>query len=131
MDGFKNGTYKILVATDIAARGIDVTRVSHVINYDIPSTPDAYIHRIGRTGRATRRGEAFTLITHEDRDMVRAINRIMGSDIEQRTIAAFDYASPALPAARHPGTREGRLKIFRATTGRRQKIFPAAPICLI
>jgi ATP-dependent RNA helicase RhlE len=93
LDGFRNGTFQILVATDIAARGIDVTRISHVINYDIPSTPDAYIHRIGRTGRATRSGEAFTLVTGEDRDMVRAINRIIGSEIEQRTLSTFDYGS--------------------------------------
>lgn len=95
LDGFRDGTFQILVATDIAARGIDVTRISHVINYDIPSTPDAYIHRIGRTGRATRSGEAFTLITGEDKDMVRAINRIIGSKIEQRTLSTFDYGSPA------------------------------------
>ena len=91
LDGFRDGTYQILVATDIAARGIDVTRISHVINYDIPSTPDAYIHRIGRTGRATRSGEAFTLITGEDKSMVRAINRVIGSDIEQRTLPSFNY----------------------------------------
>jgi ATP-dependent RNA helicase RhlE len=95
LDGFRDGTFQILVATDIAARGIDVTRISHVINYDIPSTPEAYIHRIGRTGRATRSGEAFTLITGEDKDMVRAINRIIGSEIEQRTISTFNYESPA------------------------------------
>jgi ATP-dependent RNA helicase RhlE len=95
MDGFRNGTFQILVATDIAARGIDVTQISHVINYDIPSTPEAYIHRIGRTGRATRSGEAFTLVTGEDRDMVRAITRIIGSEIEQRVLPTFDYRSPA------------------------------------
>jgi len=95
LDGFRDGTFQILVATDIAARGIDVTRISHVINYDIPSTPEAYIHRIGRTGRATRSGEAFTLITGEDKDMVRAINRIIGSEIEQRTLSTFNYGSPA------------------------------------
>jgi len=94
LDGFRDGTFQILVATDIAARGIDVTRVSHVINFDIPSTPEAYIHRIGRTGRATRSGEAFTLITGEDRDMVRAINRIIGSEVEQRTLSTFDYKLP-------------------------------------
>jgi len=94
LDGFRNGTFQILVATDIAARGIDVTQISHVINYDIPSTPEAYIHRIGRTGRATRSGEAFTLITGEDKAMVRSINRIIGSDIEQRTLSTFDYGSP-------------------------------------
>jgi superfamily II DNA/RNA helicase len=81
------------VATDIAARGIDVTQISHVINFDIPSTPEAYIHRIGRTGRASRRGEAFTLVTGEDRNKVRAIHRIIGSEIEQRTLSAFDYGS--------------------------------------
>jgi len=95
LDGFRDGTFQILVATDIAARGIDVTQISHVINYDIPSTPEAYIHRIGRTGRATRCGEAFTLVTGEDKDMVRAINRIVGSDIEERILSTFDYGSPA------------------------------------
>ena len=74
MNGFKSGKYQVLVATDIAARGIDVSNVSHVINYDMPSTPEAYIHRIGRTGRAERSGEAFTLITDEDKQMVKAIH---------------------------------------------------------
>jgi len=95
LNGFRDGTFQILVATDIAARGIDVTKISHVINYDIPSTPEAYIHRIGRTGRATCSGEAFTFITGADRDMVRSINRIIGSEIEQRTLSAFDYSLPA------------------------------------
>lgn len=96
LDGFRSGKYKILVATDIAARGIDVTRISHVINYDIPSTPDAYIHRIGRTGRATRSGEAFTFVTGDDRKMVRAINRTIGYKIEQRTLPTFHYGEPSL-----------------------------------
>jgi ATP-dependent RNA helicase RhlE len=95
LDGFRDGKFQILVATDIAARGIDVTRISHVINYDIPSTPEAYIHRIGRTGRATCSGEAFTLVTGEDKVMVRAINRIIGSEVEQRILSTFDYGSPA------------------------------------
>ena len=103
LDGFRDGTFRILVATDIAARGIDVTQISHVINYDIPSTPEAYIHRIGRTGRATRSGEAFTLITEEDKIMVRAINRIIGSKIEQRFLSTFDYGSPV-------PDREGRSR---------------------
>ena len=95
LDGFRNGTFQILVATDIAARGIDVSQISHVINYDIPDTPEAYIHRIGRTGRATRSGEAYTLVTGEDKGMIRSINRIMGSEIEQRTLSTFNYGSPA------------------------------------
>ncbi|MEZ4525025.1 MAG: DEAD/DEAH box helicase [Desulfobacterales bacterium] len=97
LDGFRTGKYRILVATDIAARGIDVSGISHVINFDIPDTPDAYIHRIGRTGRAACTGDAFTLITGEDAAVVRAINRIMGSPIERRTLTGFDYNAPAPP----------------------------------
>jgi ATP-dependent RNA helicase RhlE len=118
LDGFRDGTFQILVATDIAARGIDVTRISHVINYDIPATPEAYIHRIGRTGRATRSGEAFTLITGEDQDMVRAINRIIGSKIEQRTLSTFDYGSP-LPD--HAGRSRWTRKPQRKSTGFKRK----------
>jgi ATP-dependent RNA helicase RhlE len=91
LDGFRDGTFQILVATDIAARGIDVAQISHVINYDVPSTPDAYIHRIGRTGRAARTGDAFTLITGEDDAMVRAIDRVIGQRVERRTVDDFDY----------------------------------------
>ena len=94
MNGFRSGEFKILVATDIAARGIDVSNVSHVINYDIPATPEAYIHRIGRTGRAENSGEAFTLITKEDTPMVRAINGAIGSCVEQRTLTDFNYDAP-------------------------------------
>ncbi len=94
LDGFRDGSFQILVATDIAARGIDVQRVSHVINYDVPSTPEAYIHRIGRTGRATCSGEAFTLVTAADDDMVRAIDRVMGTRVERRLLADFDYGCP-------------------------------------
>lgn len=94
LDGFRNGTFQILVATDIAARGIDVRQVSHVINYDIPSTPEAYIHRIGRTGRAANTGEAFTLITGEDQKLVNAIDRVLGTPIERRTLKGFDYKAP-------------------------------------
>jgi ATP-dependent RNA helicase RhlE len=86
LDGFREGAFQILVATDIAARGIDVARISHVINYDMPDTADAYTHRIGRTGRATRTGEAFTLVTSEDAAMVRTIERDLGAILERRTV---------------------------------------------
>ena len=99
MDGFRDGTYQVLVATDIAARGIDVSSISHVINYDIPETVDAYTHRIGRTGRATRNGDAFTLITGEDHDQVRAIERVLKMQIERRMLEGFDYK--AAPAEQH------------------------------
>jgi ATP-dependent RNA helicase RhlE len=95
MNGFRNGTFQILVATDIAARGIDVTQISHVINYDIPSTTDAYIHRIGRTGRAAKSGDAYTLVTNDDADMVRSIEKILGNTIERRTVTNFNYNASA------------------------------------
>jgi ATP-dependent RNA helicase RhlE len=105
LDGFRNGSFQVLVATDIAARGIDVSQISHVVNYDIPDTPEAYIHRIGRTGRAARSGDAFTLISDEDGVMVRTIERTLGQQIELRTLADFDYKiaaprkEPQLPRA--------------------------------
>ncbi|MBA3036730.1 MAG: DEAD/DEAH box helicase [Desulfobacterium sp.] len=95
LDGFRNGRIQVLVATDIAARGIDVCKISHVINYDIPDTPDAYIHRIGRTGRADQSGDAFTLITNDDKEMVNNIDRVIGSKVEHRTLTGFDYGVPA------------------------------------
>jgi len=95
LDGFKKGVYQILVATDIAARGIDVSDISHVINYDIPDTVDAYTHRIGRTGRAAKTGDAFTFITSEDEDTVRSIERVLGEKIERRFQKDFDYKAAA------------------------------------
>jgi ATP-dependent RNA helicase RhlE len=97
LDGFRAGKYQVLVATDIAARGIDVSSISHVINYDMPDTTDAYTHRIGRTGRAEHSGEAFTLVTPEDSVEVRAVERVLGYAIERRTLAGFDYTAP-MPA---------------------------------
>jgi ATP-dependent RNA helicase RhlE len=90
MDGFKSGEFQVLVATDIAARGIDVSNVSHVINYDMPPTPEHYIHRIGRTGRAARAGEAFTLTTDEDKQMMKALHGAIGKTLEHRRLAGFD-----------------------------------------
>lgn len=116
LDGFRSGEYQILVATDIAARGIDVTNVSHVINYDIPATADAYIHRIGRTGRAERSGDAFTLITDEDSQMVRAINAAIGTSVERRILDGFNYGSPC--SASPAGAVKERSK--RPPTPKRQ-----------
>jgi ATP-dependent RNA helicase RhlE len=96
LKGFKDGTHQIMIATDIAARGLDVESISHVINFDMPDTADAYIHRIGRTGRAERTGDAFTLVTPEDTDMVRALERIMGP-LPKLTLPDFDYKAPAPP----------------------------------
>jgi ATP-dependent RNA helicase RhlE len=95
LDGFRDGSYQILVATDIAARGIDVSLISHVVNYDIPDTPEAYVHRIGRTGRAAKTGDAFTLVTGEDTVMVRTIEKKLNAQLERRTVEGFDYSVPA------------------------------------
>jgi ATP-dependent RNA helicase RhlE len=97
LKGFKSGHHDIMVATDIAARGLDVESISHVINYDMPDTADAYIHRIGRTGRAQRTGDAFTLVTPDDNDMIRTLERIMGQPIKRETIEGFNYLVPAPP----------------------------------
>ena len=83
LNGFKRGQFKVLVATDIAARGIDVSGISHVINYDVPGTVDAYTHRIGRTGRAACTGEAFTFVSNEDRKIIRQIERSLGRKINR------------------------------------------------
>jgi len=109
LDGFRSGKFQILVATDIAARGIDVSQISHVVNFDIPDTPEAYIHRIGRTGRAARTGDAFTLVAAEDTMMVRAIEKVLGSTIERRTISGFNYTEAAPPRQEQP-TRAPRQK---------------------
>jgi ATP-dependent RNA helicase RhlE len=93
--GFRDGSYRILVATDIAARGIDVSRISHVINYDMPDTMDAYTHRIGRTGRAEKTGDAFSLVTWEDEAIVRSIENVLGARLERRTLEGFDYERSA------------------------------------
>ena len=94
--GFRNGSYQILAATDIAARGIDVLSISHVINYDMPDTTDAYTHRIGRTGRAEKAGDAFTFVSPEDEAQVKHIERLLGGKkIERCVLKGFDYKQSA------------------------------------
>ena len=109
--GFKTGHFRIMVATDIAARGLDIESISHVINFDMPDTADAYIHRIGRTGRAQRTGDAFTLVTPEDNDMIRSLERIMGQPLKREILADFDYNVAAPPRSandRREGNRPPR-----------------------
>jgi ATP-dependent RNA helicase RhlE len=89
MDDFRSGRVKIMVATDIAARGIDVSKITHVINFDMPDTAIAYTHRIGRTGRMTNLGTALSLATQDDLPMVRTIERLLGSPVERRKMAGF------------------------------------------
>jgi len=96
LDGFKSGKYEVLVATDIAARGLDIAGVSHVINYDVPENPEDYVHRIGRTGRAQNTGDAFTLVTEDDVRDARSIERYMGMAVERKKIEGFPYVYSAL-----------------------------------
>jgi ATP-dependent RNA helicase RhlE len=110
LQGFKDGQYEVMVATDIAARGIDVADISHVINYDIPMTPDDYVHRIGRTGRAAAVGDAFTLVTPQEAGEVRAIERFIKATIPQLQLEGFDYK--AIPPAAFAGENEPRGRRF-------------------
>lgn len=123
LEGFRTGQYRLLVATDIAARGLDIDSISHVVNYDIPDTSDTYIHRIGRTGRAEREGDAFTLVTNDDEPIVRDIERTLKSRIERRRLEGFDYDQPtsASDSAAHSTARShtnGRGRSGRSEGGR-------------
>jgi ATP-dependent RNA helicase RhlE len=129
MDGFRRGTFQVLVATDIAARGIDVSQVAHVVNFDIPDTAEAYTHRIGRTGRAEHEGQAHTFVTGEDMGMVRAIEAHMKKPLPRREVEGFEpdpgefrrqASSPAYQPAR--GRSQGRPQGDRARGDR-----PAGP----
>jgi ATP-dependent RNA helicase RhlE len=140
MEGFRDGSYRILAATDIAARGIDVSRVSHVINYDIPDTAETYIHRIGRTGRASRKGDAFTLVGPEDEGMVRSIERVLSKPLERRTLTDFNYKvpmpvwrgrSPVNAAARNSQPRKTAKYVFvgaRRKNHRQSRSSKSSPI---
>jgi len=113
--GFREGRYEVLVATDIAARGLDIADVSHVINYDVPQHPEDYIHRIGRTGRAEASGDAFTIMTAEDASHVFAIERFISQKIPRvklenfnyRYTALFEEGKPGQPAGGFPGKVRG------------------------
>jgi ATP-dependent RNA helicase RhlE len=99
LEGFKSGETRVLVATDIAQRGLDITGISHVINYDVPGQAEDYVHRIGRTGRAAQSGDAFTFMAPDEIAMVRTIERVLGQPIERISIPGFDFGTvaPALP----------------------------------
>jgi ATP-dependent RNA helicase RhlE len=125
MDGFRAGKYDILVATDIAARGIDVSEISHVINFDMPDTVDAYTHRIGRTGRAENTGEAFTFTAEADEPTVRQIEKILGTRIERRRLPGFAQANVGLASLPGPGTAQGSCRRFRLSAAGRKRLVRA------
>ncbi len=112
--GFREGRFEVLVATDIAARGLDIADVSHVINYDVPHHPEDYIHRIGRTGRAEASGDAFTLMIAEDANHVFAIERFINQKIARVKLENFDYRYTALFEQDKPGAKSGYTGSARA-----------------
>ena len=117
INGFRDGKYDILVATDIASRGIDVSEISHVINFDMPDTVDAYTHRIGRTGRAHKTGEAYTFVERDQEPMIRRIEKVLGAQIERRRLPGFDYGG----AASESRPQRGQSKQPRQTQSRSRR----------
>jgi len=127
LDGFKSGKYEVLVATDLAARGLDIYGISHVINFDVPSHPEDYVHRIGRTGRAQQVGDAFTIFSAEDLDHVRAIERFVGQSIPRLKLENFDYLytaifnESAIPSGAPRGGRTLKGHSFGGGGGKRRR----------
>jgi ATP-dependent RNA helicase RhlE len=123
LEGFRRGSHRVLVATDIAARGLDVEGVSHVVNFDVPREPEAYVHRVGRTARAQRRGDAFTLVSPDEEADLARIERLLGFAIPRARIPGFSYqAAPAPPGPGGPPHRRppggGRRRDGRRPRGR-------------
>ncbi len=120
LKGFRDGKFEVLVATDIASRGLDISGVSHVVNYDVPQHPEDYVHRIGRTGRAEATGDAFTLMVAEDVQHVDAIERFIGTKIERAKLEGFDYRyTTILDEKRFNGVsvRDRKMKTARIGKG--------------
>ena len=123
LEGFKKGNFDVIIATDLAARGIDISNVSHVINYQVPENAEDYVHRIGRTGRANKEGDAFTLLAADELDHAASVERFIGQKIERRKIENFDYHYTTLLDEDAP-TPERLAKVFsrrRKGGGRRRR----------
>jgi len=122
LDGFRDGRYEIMVATDIAARGIDVRSISHVINYDMPASKDDYTHRIGRTGRASKSGEAFSFVTGQDAGLAHSLKKTLGDKLEYRSISGLTIAMP-IDQASSPG-RKRSVKDTKTQNGNKRSFYP-------
>jgi len=107
LEGFKDGSVRVLVATDIAQRGLDVSGITHVINYDVPQQPEDYVHRIGRTGRAATSGDAFTFMDADEIGMVRTIERVIGQQIPRISVPGYDFGTVAAAPAAEATPAEG------------------------
>ncbi len=119
MDGFKRGQFQVMVATDIAARGIDIEGISHVINFDVPAYAEDYIHRIGRTGRATAIGDAITFVAPDEEKNFRQIEKFISREFEFETCPGFDWAAPAMPRPKPVEKPSPLHRVRRAGGGRR------------
>jgi ATP-dependent RNA helicase RhlE len=118
--GFKDGRFRVLVATDIVARGIDVEALDHVVNFDVPNAPEDYIHRVGRTARAGLTGDAYTLVSPEEEGEVRAIERAVGRSIERRRVDGFDYRAAVAEQFEVPiGDRIAEIRARKSEERRR------------
>src|SRR5262249_25914669 len=116
LEEFRDGRARLLVATDIAARGIDVDAVSHVINYDVPAAPEDYVHRVGRTGRAGKEGQAISIVAPVDELSMRAIERLTGQTVKRVVRPGFAGAQPMFVTAPRSSaaiTRRGSVRSFR------------------
>ena len=116
MDGFRQGRFNVLVATDIAARGIDVSGISHVINYDVPATVEAYTHRIGRTGRADHTGEAFTFATGEDNKIIKMIEKTLDGKMDLAKTVTGSRASESNEQGKASGTQKSQRPARKGPT---------------
>lgn len=117
LQGFRDGTFDVIIATDVAARGIDVTGVTHVINYQVPENAEDYVHRIGRTGRAQKEGDAFTILAADELPYAEAVERMIGQTVERRKLEGFPYHYTTLLDDRAP-TQDKLQRML----GRRQKV---------
>jgi len=116
LTGFKSGKYEVLVATDVASRGLDIAGISHVVNYDTPLHPEDYVHRIGRTGRAMNEGDAFTLLTEDEIKYAKAIERFIGKTVERKKLEDFDYAYSAVFAQEdEPAKNVFKSRLYRGS----------------
>jgi ATP-dependent RNA helicase RhlE len=120
LEGFKAGTFDVLVATDIVARGIDVEEISHVINYDVPENADDYIHRIGRTARAGAEGVAISLLSAEEGYLIKDVEQLIDMEIERRDLEGFDYEERRIPLSSELPRRQGKL-VYRGGAQRAAK----------
>jgi ATP-dependent RNA helicase RhlE len=116
LEGFRSGRYRVLVATDVAARGIDVVELGHVVNFDVPAVPEDYVHRVGRTGRAEATGDAFTFVSPQEEGDLRRIEAAIGRRLPRVRVTGFEAPAPAERRARpHPqrGARRGQRSAGR------------------